>query len=130
MSQTFSPTWMGAYQEIVNEDGPLKVIGKHSNMRFLLGIGSREYLLVVEGGRLATIRESGALDFDANWNFALRGPEEAWTKFAQRYPPPTYTDIVFMAFNQKIKMEGDVFVMWQNIRALLWMLELMRKVST
>jgi hypothetical protein len=34
-----------------------------------------------------------------------------------------------MTFNSRIKLEGNLLVFWQNIRALLWMFELMRKVD-
>ncbi len=34
-----------------------------------------------------------------------------------------------MTFNGRIKLEGNLLVFWQNIRALLWMFELMRKVD-
>jgi hypothetical protein len=129
MSQQFAPDWMERYRAVVNSDGPFKNVGKHCNVRFLLGIGEHDYLVIVERGRIAGITTSGAFDFDANWSFALRGPEEAWAKFAQETPPPTYTDVVFMTFNSRIKLEGNLLVFWQNIRALLWMFELMRKVD-
>jgi hypothetical protein len=129
MSQQFAQDWMERYRAVVNSDGPFKNVGKHCNVRFLLGIGERDYLVVVERGRVVAITESGAFDFDANWSFALRGPQESWAKFAQEVPPPTYTDVVFMTFNSRIKLEGNLLVFWQNIRALLWMFELMRKVD-
>jgi hypothetical protein len=129
MSKQFGAEWMERYRSIVNGDGPFKNVGKHCNVRFLLGIGDRDYLFVVERGRLTSITQSGAFDFDANWSFALRGPEESWAKFARKIPPPTYTDVVFMTFNSRIKLEGNLLVFWQNIRALLWMFDLMRKVD-
>jgi hypothetical protein len=129
MGQQFSPEWMDRYRGIVNADGPFRNVGKFCDARFLLGIGDKDYLVVVEKGRLVSITESGAFDFDANWAFALRGPRESWAKFVQEIPPPTYTDVVFMTFNSRIKLEGNLLVFWQNIRALLWMFELMRKVD-
>ena len=130
MSKQFSLEWMDRYREVVNADGPFRNVGKFCDVRFLLGIGESEYLVVVERGRLVSITLSGAFDFDANWSFALRGPEDSWAKFAQEVPPPTYTDVVFMTFNSRIKLEGDLLVFWQNIRALLWMFGLMRKVGS
>lgn len=129
MSKQFSPEWMEQYRRIVNADKPMKVVGKHGAFRFLLGIGDQEYLFVFNKGTLESITLSGALDFDANWSFAIRGPRDAFEKFAMRYPPPIYTDVVFMSFNQRLKLEGNLLVFWQNIRALLWMMELMRKVD-
>ncbi len=129
MSGQFSPEWMEQFRAIVNRDGPFKNVGKHCNVRFLVGIGDQEYLVVIEKGRVETIALSGIFDFDANWAFALRGPQESWSKFVQPVPPPTYTDVIFMTFNQRIRLEGNLLAFWQNIRALLWMFSLMRNVD-
>lgn len=129
MSKQFDLAWMDRFRGIVNADGPFRNVGKFCNVRFLLGVGDQDFLVVVEQGRVVSITESGAFDFDANWQFALRGPVDSWAKFALKVPPPTYTDVVFMTFNSRIKLEGNLLVFWQNIRALLWMFELMRKVD-
>jgi hypothetical protein len=129
VSKQFSLEWMERYRQTVNSDGPFRNIGKHFDTRFLLGIGDVEYLMVLEHGRLIAIRPLHALDFDTNWAFALRGPEESWRKFARKVPPPTFTDVVFMSFHKWIRLEGNLLTFWQNIRALLWMFELMRKVD-
>jgi hypothetical protein len=120
---------MEKFHAIVNRDGPFKNVGKHCNVRFLVGIGDQEYLVVVEKGRVESVALSGIFDFDANWAFALRGPQESWSKFVQPIPPPTYTDVIFMTFNQRIRLEGNLLAFWQNIRALLWMFSLMRNVD-
>ncbi len=67
MSGQFSPEWMEQFRAIVNRDGPFKNVGKHCNVRFLVGIGDQEYLVVIEKGRVETIALSGIFDFDANW---------------------------------------------------------------
>jgi hypothetical protein len=129
MSRQFSHEWMEKFRDIVNRDGPFKNIGKHCNARFLVGIDDKEYLVVIEKGRVESISPSHIFDFDANWAFALRGPHDSWAKFVQPVPPPTYTDVIFMTFNQRIRLEGNLMVFWQNIRALLWMFALMRNVD-
>jgi len=64
------------------------------------------------------------------WSFALRAPADSWDKFTLRVPPPMYNDIWAMAhpLHGRLKMDGDVKVLWQNLRALTWMLDRMREV--
>ena len=58
-------------------------------------------------------------------------PAETWAKFVQPIPPPMYNDIIAMShtLHGRLKIEGDVKVMWQNLRAFAWALDLMRAVK-
>ena len=69
------------------------------------------------------------MTIETPWSFALRAPEESWEKFTQKLPPPMYNDIWAMAhpLHGRLRMDGDVKVLWQNIRALMWMLDRMRE---
>ena len=68
---------------------------------------------------------------ETTYAFALRGPVESWSKFIQPLPPPMYNDIWAMAhpLHGRLKIEGDVKVMWQNLRAFTWTLDLMRNAK-
>ena len=54
------------------------------------------------------------------WQFALRAPASSWNKFVEPVPPPMYNDIWAMAhpLHGKLKIEGDMKIFWQNLRAL------------
>ncbi len=124
----FDSQWMNAWQDGVNNDPTLPLIGKYFTTEFVIGFGDKEYLVSVRGGRIERI--SDHLTIETPWSFALRAPEESWEKFTRRIPPPMYNDIWAMAhpLHGSLTMDGDVKVMWQNIRALAWMLARMREV--
>jgi hypothetical protein len=75
-------------------------------------------------------RVTDSLSIETPWSFALRAPKESWEKYTQKLPPPMYNDLWAMAhpLHGRLRMDGDVKVLWQNVRALTWMLERMREV--
>jgi hypothetical protein len=120
---------MNAWQDTVNADPAMAVIGKYFTANFLLGFGDHEFCVTVRDGRIERITD--ALSIETPWSFALRAPKESWDKFTQRTPPPMFNDIWAMAhpLHGSLQMDGDVKVLWQNIRALTWMLARMREVA-
>ena len=118
--------WVMDWQKRVNQDKVLRVIGKYLTANFFLEIGDRGCLVSVKNGRMEEITDDIPNLFQ--WQFALRASAEAWEKFTRPLPPPRYNDIWAMARYQEIKIEGDSKVMWQNLRSLAWMLDLMRTV--
>jgi hypothetical protein len=124
----FDSQWMNAWQDEVNNDPVLPIIGKHFTSDFLLGFGEKEYLVSVRGGRIERITDD--LGMETPWTFALRAPSESWEKFTQKVPPPMYNDIFAMAhpLHGSLVMDGDFKVMWQNVRASTWMLARMREI--
>lgn len=124
----FDSRWMNAWRDAVNRDPTLPIIGRYFTTDFLLGFGDKAYLVAVREGRIERITDQ--LSIETPWTFGLRGPRESWEKFIQRVPPPMYNDIWAMAhpLHGRLQMEGDVKVLWQNLRALTWMLDRMREV--
>lgn len=124
----FDSQWMNAWQDEVNNDPALSVFGKYFTTNFLLGFGDKEYHVSVREGRIERITDN--LSADTPWKFGLRGPRESWEKFIQQVPPPMYNDIWAMAhpLHGQLQVDGDLKVLWQNMRALFWMLALMRQV--
>jgi hypothetical protein len=125
----FEPRWMNAWQDTVNKDPTMRVIGRYFTTDFLIGFGDQEYLVSMREG--AVRRITNQLSIETPWTFALRGPRVSWAKFIQRVPPPMYNDIWAMAhpLHGRLRMDGDVKVLWQNMRALTWMLDRMREVQ-
>ncbi len=124
----FDSQWMNAWQDVATGDPTLPLIGRYFTTDFLIGVGEKEYLVSVREGRIERITDN--LTIETPWSFALRAPEDSWEKFTRKVPPPMYNDIWAMAhpLHGSLQMDGDVKVMWQNIRALAWMLERMREV--
>ena len=127
--QPFDSQWMNAWQDTVNQDPTMKIIGRYFTTKFLLGFGEKQYLVSMDQGSIERITDQ--LSIETPWTFALRGPRESWEKFIQRVPPPMYNDIWAMAhpLHGRLQMDGDVKVLWQNLRALTWMLDRMREVQ-
>ena len=127
--QPFDSQWMNAWQDTVNQDPTMKIIGRYFTTNFLLGFGEKQYLVSMHQGSIERITDQ--LSIETPWTFALRGPRESWEKFIQRVPPPMYNDIWAMAhpLHGRLRMDGDVKVLWQNLRALTWMLDRMREVQ-
>ena len=124
----FDSQWMNAWQDEVNNDPALAVFGRYFTENFLLGFGDKEYLVSVREGRIERITDN--LSADTPWTFGLRGPRESWEKFIQQVPPPMYNDIWAMAhpLHGSLSVDGDIKAVWQNMRALFWMLADMRQV--
>ena len=121
--------WVEDWARKVNEDRVLRVIGRFFTANFVIGIEDKDYLIVVREGRIQRVAE-GLSPNMMGWQFALRAPVGSWAKFVQPVPPPMYNDIWAMAhpIHGKLKIEGDTRPFWQNLRALSWMLAIMRQV--
>lgn len=120
--------WFESWARRVNDDKVLRVIGRFFDARFVIGIDDRDYLVVVREGRIQKVSE-GLNTNMMGWQFALRAPAASWSRFVQPVPPPMYNDIWAMAhpLHGKLKIEGDTKPFWQNLRALFWMLDIMRQ---
>ena len=127
MAEFSSADWMNKYRGAVSADQEMNVVGKFFDVDFLLGIGAKEYIMQVRKGKISNIVENPT-PLDA-WSFAIRGPEESWKKFIQPVPPPMFNDIFAGVFHGNFKLEGDIKVFMQNIRALFRMLDVMREVK-
>jgi hypothetical protein len=121
--------WLERWARIVNNDRILPVTGRFFNGRFVLGIDEIEYLIVVAGGKIQRIAE-GLSPSDMGYDFALKAPASAWSKFSQPIPPPMFNDIWAMAhpLHKQLTIEGNTLPFWQHLKTLSRMLILMRQV--
>jgi hypothetical protein len=125
----FDARWMERWQTLVNQDSVTKVIGRHLSAEVLFEFGNTAYVVSYLNGVVARVTPN--IGPETTYQFALRGPAETWGKFVQPIPPPMYNDIWAMAhpLHGRLKIEGEVKVMWQNLRAFTWTLDLMRNVK-
>jgi hypothetical protein len=125
----FDARWMERWQTLVNQDGVTKIIGRHLSADVLMEFGNVVYVVSFVNGTLARVVQN--IGPETTYDFALRGPQDSWGKFIQPVPPPMYNDIWAMAhpLHGRLKIEGNVKVMWQNLRAFTWTLDLMRNVK-
>ena len=125
----FDTGWMERWQALVNQDSVTKIIGRHLTTDVLLAFGDTAYVVSFVNGAIPKV--SPDIGPESTYAFALRGPVETWAKFVQPVPPPMYNDIWAMAhpLHGRLQIEGDVKVMWQNLRTFTWTLDLMRHVE-
>lgn len=125
----FDVHWVERWQDLVNKDAVLKVIGRHFTANILMEFGPHPYVISFVNGAMARVAHN--IGSETTFALALRGPTETWSKFVQPIPPPMYNDLIALShpLHGRMRVEGDLKVMWQNLRALTWALDLMRSVK-
>jgi hypothetical protein len=126
---TFDLEWMEKWARRVNDDRVLPVTGRFFTSRFVIGVDDTDYLIEIHAGKIQRISEELTPN-NMGFEFALRAPSSAWSKFSQQMPPPMFNDIWAMAhpLHRQLVIEGNTLPFWQNLRALTWMLSLMREI--
>jgi len=126
---TFDLEWMEKWARRVNDDRILPVTGRFFTSRFVIGVDDTDYLIEIHAGKIQRISEELTPN-NMGCEFALRAPSSAWSKFSQQMPPPMFNDIWAMAhpLHRQLVIEGNTLPFWQNLRALTWMLSLMREI--
>lgn len=124
----YSQEWMEEWQQKVNNDPVFRVIGKFIDCDIEFGFGENRYVVKMDNGKMKEI--VSLAEREEKSHFALKASIEPWDKFTQVIPPPKFNDIWAMAhpLHQNLVIEGDSKVFWQNVRALTWMLDLMKEV--
>src|SRR5690554_1306788 len=90
--QQFSPAWMQRWQGLVNEDGVMRNVGRYFDGNVLLDFGGeRQYVVEFRNGRIERLVDQ--VGPEERYQFALRAPQDSWSKFVQPTPPPMYNDI-------------------------------------
>lgn len=125
----FDVRWMERWQSMVNQDSVARLLGRHFNANVMLEFGPNAYVVSFENGEMTRVQHE--IGPETSYQFALRAPTETWAKFVQPVPPPMYNDLIAMShsLHGRLKTEGDMKIMWQNLRALSWNLDLMRTVK-
>ena len=98
----------------VNKNPFLVRLGRRMMAVFLIEVGTSEFFVTVNRGRISAIDE-GPLRM-RGWSFAIRAPEEVWRTFWQACPPPGYHDIFAMSRFGHCRLEGDLSVLLSNLR--------------
>ena len=125
--QVGSKEWMENFQETVNSDQELDVIGKYCNIDFLLQIGSKEYIVQIRNGKMTNFFEKTPLD---GWSFAIRGSLDSWKKFTQPTPPPMFHELFAAVFQGNMRLEGNIKELMANLRFIIRFLDVTREVKT
>lgn len=118
--------WMAAFQDRVNADRELAVMGRKFNATIGFGFGDTRYVVQVREGRVAGFIASPR--FDVPTDFGLRAPMEVWGKFLSPNPPPMFHDPFAMLMRvPEFIIDGNTLAAMQCARALHRMMSLMRE---
>ena len=113
--------------ELVNRDAGLLRRGRHLDLDILIEVGGVPYHMSIERGRIARF-ERGPL-LMRSWALAFRGPEDAWHRFWQPFPPPHFHDIFALAKLGQFRIEGDVHPLMANLLYFKDMLAAPRRLA-
>ncbi len=121
-------SWLARYQQRVNADQEMSVIGDWFTTTCALTFGDDRYALRIEKGRIAEIIERPGLD--VRIMFGFRAPVAVWQKFLSPNPPPLFHDFFAMLMRvAEFELEGDSMIAMQNARALHRMMNIMRETG-
>jgi hypothetical protein len=124
----FSDSWLTRFQERVNADPEMLVIGSWLTTALSLTCGDRRYIVRFERGKLVEVLPSPRIDVPCAFGF--RASPEIWSRFLSPDPEPLYHD--FFAMLMRVPgfvLEGDTLVAMQHARALHRAMNLMRDVG-
>jgi hypothetical protein len=102
--------------------------GRFLDVVFLLGVGDTHYLARIHHGRLEAFDRAPFVM--PRYDFALKGPAEAWATFWQRVPPPGFHDLIAMIKTGAMTLEGDHYPFFANLRYFKELLALPRDAAT
>jgi len=98
----------------VNADAGLVRRGRFLSTTYLLEVGATQWLISIVDGRVAAVTRGPFVM--PSWSFALRAPEDEWTKFWEAHPRPGSHDLMAMIKRRVLKPEGDLQVFIANLR--------------
>ena len=128
MSNRPSLAWMEEYQETVNADREMSVIGDWFTENFKISFEGTDFLISVREGKIANIEENPRFDRPAA--FSLRAPMSVWNKFISPNPPPLYHDFFAMLMRvDDFVLDGNTLATMQNARALHRMMNILKQME-
>ncbi len=128
MSNTPCLAWMEKYQDTVNADAEMSVIGDWFTVDFKISFEDAEYLISVREGKIAAIEHKPR--FDRPVAFTLRAPMSVWNKFINPNPPPLYHDFFAMLMRvDEFVLDGNTLTTMQNARALHRMMNILKQME-
>ena len=126
--QIFSELWLKRFQERVNADAEMQVIGDWFTTAFSLSSEDARCIVRFQRGQLTDYIIAPRLD--VRCAFGFRTTRDVWMRFFSQQPEPLYHD--FFAMLMRVPgfvLEGDTLVAMQNARALHRAMNIMKTVA-
>ena len=124
----FTDVWLSQFQERVNADPEMQVIGEWFTTSLSLSNESARCIVRFERGKIVEVCRSPRLD--VRCAFGFRASDEIWNRFFAKDPEPLYHDFFAMLMRvPAFVIEGDTLVAMQHARALHRAMNVMRTVG-
>src|SRR5262249_16168501 len=108
----FTDAWLKRFQNRINEDPEMQVIGDWFTAAFSLASEDRRCIVRFERGKLIETIVSPRLD--VRCAFGFRASAEIWSRFFRQDPEPLYHDVFAMLMRVPgFVLEGDTLVAMQ-----------------
>lgn len=128
MDELPDTAWFARFQQRVNHDEEMAVIGDWFSLTFSLTFGEHRVALRVREGKIEEIIDSPK--FDIACAFGFRAPEAVWKKFLSPEPIPLYHDFFAMLMRvPEFVIDGDSLAAMQNARALHRLMNIMKTMN-
>jgi hypothetical protein len=125
MATPFTEPWLCDYQERVNGDRELQMIGDWFSVAMSLACDEQRAIVRFDRGQLADFFCSPRLDVPCAFGF--RGAAPIWDRYLAPVPPPLYHNVFAMLMRVPgFVLEGDTLVALQHARALSRAMTLLR----
>ena len=124
----FDEAWLRQFQNRVNADPEMQVIGDWFSTALSLSSERRRCIVRFDRGKIVEVFPSPRLD--VRCAFGFRASDEIWNRFFAKDPEPLYHD--FFAMLMRVPgfvIEGDTLVAMQHARALHRAMNVMRTVG-
>ena len=112
------------FRQALNNDPEFKLAARYVTTDVLLEVGDSQCIVKFRDGVVAEINlEPNFMD---TWQFAIKGPADAWEKFLKPVPPPFYTSLFATIIRATMQVIGDLEAAFAYFWAMNRMLNFMR----
>jgi pimeloyl-ACP methyl ester carboxylesterase len=113
--------------QAINADPEFRLASRLFSRDILLTIGEIQCLIKIRDGAVVEIKHDPT--FMNPWSFFIKGSADAWGKFLQPIPPPTYTDLYGAIARRHFEIGGDIEAAFAHFWAVTRMLEIFRELE-
>lgn len=120
-----SGEWADRVAAALEDDDQFQRYAARFDSTIRVEVGDEARAFAFADGRVETVHEPTYTAYE----YAIRGPEEAWSKLLAETPPPGYQNLIAAWFAGDLRVEGDLERTVQEIRPLNRLIEVCRAVE-
>jgi pimeloyl-ACP methyl ester carboxylesterase len=119
------PNRTAQVRDAINSDAEFRRASRFFSKDILLSVGDKKCLVKVREGVVEEMKLEPT--FLKPWHFFIKGSVDAWQKFLQLKPPPTYSDLYGCISRQHFELGGDIEAAFAHFWPLTRMLDVFRQ---